>query len=241
MKNNKYEIYIATGYTLIMAIGMAVAYRIFGYSYSDINIVKVLVLFEVLMTMYAIFFYRKLYSGMAFKKIHINPLLVYYSLIMIFIFILYMVKKSYLENLSTITTILITTICIAVSEELVYRGILLNGFMKNNTKVKSIVYSAIFFSLLHAVNAFAGFSISSVLIQLLNTFIHGLAMGCLMVKTKNLFPFIIFHFIWDFVMLSSSFAKENAIVILIVLISDIIISFILLINMSKEKNLQDNE
>ena len=237
MKNNKQELKIALGYMLIMAVGMTVAYHVFGYSYSDIRLVKVLVIFEAAMTAYAFAFYRKMYSGTGFKKIRLNPVLIYYALMMSAVFLFYIIDRYYLENRELMVTIVIATVFIAVSEELIYRGIVLNGYLRNNSVIKSVFCSAVLFSLLHSVNIFAGFGVISVLTQLVNTFIHGMAMGCMMVKTKNLIPFMAFHFIWDLVMLSSSaFANENAIIVMLALVSDLVIATVM-ISSFKKKNL----
>lgn len=51
------------------------------------------------------------------------------------------------------------------------------------SEVKAVLYSAVLFSLLHSVNFLACFPVSSLFVQLVNTFIHVVAAGCLMVKT----------------------------------------------------------
>ena len=236
MKNKK-EIVIATGYTVIMAIAMATAYHIFGYKYTDVGINNVLVYFEAAMTCYALFVYMKFYKGKAYHKIRITPWLIVYSFIILVITVLFVLQKGYLENSNIFIKAFITTIFIAISEESIYRGIVLQGYLENNSKIKSIICSAVLFSLLHAVNVFAGFEISSVGIQLLNTFVHGMATGCLMVLTGNLIPFIVFHFIWDLVMLSSSFVLHNIAVLFIMLLTEAIFAVSLLrLIYKKEKN-----
>ncbi|WP_461815668.1 CPBP family intramembrane glutamic endopeptidase [Faecalimonas sp.] len=222
-----------------MAIAMVVAYHIFGYKYTDPGLKNVLIYFEAIMTCYAIFLYLKFYKGKAFKKMAVTPWLLVYSLFLTVILVLFIVQKGYLQNFDSFITTLITTIFIAISEEIVYRGIVLQGFFENNSKFKAIICSAILFSLLHFVNIFAGFTITSVILQLLNTFVHGVAIGCLMILTANIIPFIIFHFVWDFIMLSSSaFVQHNAWIIFIMLITDIIFAVVLLkLILNKKKEL----
>ena len=236
---NKREIFIAIGYTTIMAIAMAVAYHIFGYKYTDSELKNVLIYFEAIMTCYAVFLYLKFYKGKAFKKMAVTPWFLIYSSILAVILALFVLQNGYPQNASIFITTFITTIFIAVSEEIVYRGIVLQGFLENNSKFKAIICSAILFSLLHFVNIFAGFNITSVILQLLNTFVHGVAIGCLMVLTANIIPFIIFHFVWDFIMLSSSaFVQHNAWIIFIMLITDIIFEVVLLkLSLNKKKEL----
>ena len=233
MKNKK-EIVISVGYTAIMAAAMATAYHIFGYKYSDVGINNILVYFEAVMTSYALFLYMKFYKGKAYHKIRITPWLIAYSFIILVIAVLFVLQKGYLENSDIFIKAFITTIFIAISEESIYRGIVLQGFLENNSKTKAIIFSAILFALLHVVNVFAGFEVSSIGVQLLNTFVHGIAIGCLMVLTRNLIPFIVFHFIWDLVMLSSSFVEHNILIILIMLLTEAVFAVSLLRLIYKE-------
>ncbi|MFD3156834.1 CPBP family intramembrane glutamic endopeptidase [Haloimpatiens sp. FM7330] len=67
---------------------------------------------------------------------------------------------------------------------------------------KAIIISAVSFSLLHSVNIFGGNSVSSTIMQIIFTFIMGLCFAPLALKVKNLYPLIIFHWLWDFVLIA---------------------------------------
>jgi hypothetical protein len=77
-----------------------------------------------------------------------------------------------------------------VIEELIFRGVIMNGFMRNYPKFLSIFFSALLFALFH-LNPW----------QFPGTFVLGLLLGWLMVRTKNIFVCILGHAINNFLVL----------------------------------------
>lgn len=234
---NKKEVAIALGYTALMAIGMYVAYHVFGYKYEDKGIVNVLIYFEMIMSIYALTIYLKKYRGSSFKKIEIFPIFIIYSVLIILNAVLFIFHKAYLAYGDTLVTMFITTILIGFSEELIYRGIVLSGLLKNHSKIKAIVYSAILFSLLHAVNIFAAFPLSSVAFQMVNTFIHGVVAAYFAIKLKNIGPLIVYHCLWDLMMLSPVFVAKNVYIVLPVLIFEFVIFIAILWKFGVQKKI----
>lgn len=86
-------------------------------------------------------------------------------------------------NLS-IPNILIITIFAPLLEEILVRGLVLRGYLKNYTPNKAIIASAIFFGIIH-LNPW----------QFVAGFISGLVLGYLYYKTKSLTPSIFVHFV----------------------------------------------
>lgn len=86
---------------------------------------------------------------------------------------------------------LIKVVIIApIVEELIFRGVIMNGFMRNYPKFLAIFFSALLFALFH-LNPW----------QLPATFVLGLLLGWLMVRTHNILLCIIGHAINNFVVL----------------------------------------
>ena len=71
-----------------------------------------------------------------------------------------------------------------VLEELLFRGIILEGFLHNYSPKKAILWSALIFGIAHA-NP----------LQFLNAFFAGLFIGWIYFKTRSLIPGIMIHFI----------------------------------------------
>ena len=85
-----------------------------------------------------------------------------------------------------------------VTEELIFRGIIMHGLMRNYSKFTAIFVSALMFALFH-LNPW----------QFPATFILGLLLGLLMVRTRNIYLCILGHAINNgLVLISIQFAGE---------------------------------
>ncbi len=103
---------------------------------------------------------------------------------------------------------------VGVSEELMFRGIVvLHGALKDTSVIKSVIISAIVFSLLHSINVLGGNSLQEMIMQLGFTFVMGMFLGLIILKVNSLIPLIIFHWLWDFSLISSNIINsQNAII-----------------------------
>jgi uncharacterized protein len=81
---------------------------------------------------------------------------------------------------------------VAFSEELVFRGYILNNLLESMNKWVALVISATLFCIMHATNP----NINA--ISLINIFLAGLLIGINYIYTKNLWYGIFFHFSWNF-------------------------------------------
>lgn len=76
--------------------------------------------------------------------------------------------------------VLIGPIC----EEIVFRGIILEGLLKNYSHQKAVVFSAVIFGLIHLIP-----------IQVINAFFMGIVLGWIYLKTRSLWVCIALHVI----------------------------------------------
>jgi uncharacterized protein len=81
---------------------------------------------------------------------------------------------------------------IAFSEELIFRGFMLNQLIEIMSKYWALVISAFIFSLFHTFNP--NFSI----ISFVNIFLAGILLGLLFIHLKSLYAPIIQHFSWNY-------------------------------------------
>ena len=86
----------------------------------------------------------------------------------------------------------------AISEEVIYRGIVLNGLRNKFSDVKAVLLSGTMFSLMHGN-----------LQQLVYTFILGCVMGWIVVRTGSLISSILVHFINNFLVVTLSFIQNT--------------------------------
>lgn len=88
---------------------------------------------------------------------------------------------------SPIIMIIGAIIVAPIFEEILYRGIILEGLLLRNNPYISIVISSLMFSLMHGN-----------LVQIPNAFLGAIVIGVIYYKTKSLLPCIFAHFINNF-------------------------------------------
>ncbi len=164
----------------------------------------------------------------------------YISFILAFLPILGLSILSFAKSFSLTSHFLILiadVTLIGIAEEGMFRGLLLGALEKKFSPVQAIILSSSLFSLLHLLNILGGVTFSDVLNQMLSTFIMGLFLGCIYVDTKNIIFPIIFHSLWDYLILSDSIADFPFALILILSVSaiEVVISIILLLKFSKSR------
>lgn len=83
-------------------------------------------------------------------------------------------------------------ITVALMEELLVRGYVLNNLMSCMNKYSALIISAAIFSILHGAN------LNITLLSLINLFLAGTLLGLSYIYTKNLWLPIALHFSWNF-------------------------------------------
>lgn len=98
---------------------------------------------------------------------------------------------------SVIIFLAIYACLIAVAEESIFRGIILQTLLPKGVP-RAILLSTLIFALLHVGNLFAGLPWTYVLGQVLYTFGGGIAFAVMRVRTGSIWPAIILHGLTDF-------------------------------------------
>lgn len=94
--------------------------------------------------------------------------------------------------------LLIAAIGVAVNEEVLFRGILLRGFMKWGPWV-AIFVPSLLFALTHSTNVFVGGDVTFAIFQTIWTFSAGVMLAAMRLRNNSLYPVIVVHFILDIV------------------------------------------
>ncbi len=198
-------------YTLIIGVGMYTVYYINGVRYSNPKIVEIHWPFELVGSIFAIAVVVKFFSWkeVGFTKLNLKQALwlipIFGILVGIWAEMLSIISGDDIkpDQWRLFAMVGFTTLLVGFSEELVYRGIVLSAFLRENKPVAGILVSAITFSLLHSVNILAGLAFSEIITQIVITFLFGLLFGLLRIKIKNIIPLMIFHWLWDFALIGS--------------------------------------
>lgn len=214
-------------YTFIMAIGMFTSKNLYNISYGDEKFIGVLLPFLIVLLPFSIFNFSK-------HKKEIKNLSSRYKLFMILFIPIILVSTFTIiqkaEFSYSFFIPLIGTLLVGINEELVYRGIVFTNAVEEKGLIKGIFISAIAFSLLHAVNIFAGLTLLDVILQLATTFVAGLFFAASYRYTQNIWILAIFHFLWDYILFSGigkSYPNIN-IIMGVLFIIELIITFVLL-------------
>ncbi len=203
-KLEKQALFVALMYIGIMGIGMSVMHFGFKFSYDSPEMAKVLFFFEVIMTVFAFYAYKKLTLGKMFQKFQFTFWLVPIVLVVLGAFIVAVTQSDFSKNQFLILTVVVTTLLVGVSEELIFRGIVLPSFLEKRIVLIAVLISATAFSSLHAVNILGGLTFSDMLTQLCMTFFAGLFYALMALKIKNIIPLMILHWFWDMILIGTA-------------------------------------
>lgn len=207
-------------YTIIIGIGMYISYDIKGISYENPQIMNTLWWVEVILTLWTIFLTMKFFSWKEIGFVRLDKKQIWWfvpSLVIVFTMLIAQLYAFYTINLSAlqirqIGLIGFATLLVGFSEELMYRGIIFNTFLKTHSKLKTVLISAVAFSLLHSVNILGGLPLSTMLIQLLMTFVFGLFSALIFMRIKSILPLILFHWLWDFCLISNRIINGESLI-----------------------------
>jgi hypothetical protein len=107
--------------------------------------------------------------------------------------------------------IAVGVVLVGIAEELVARGVLVAGPQKAGwTAVGVFLLSSILFALLHAINGFVGLSWSGVGLQLVLSFLGGVAFYATLFSTGLLVVGMVLHAAWDFATLGLAATERTA-------------------------------
>ncbi|MEL6683658.1 MAG: type II CAAX endopeptidase family protein [Pseudomonadota bacterium] len=93
--------------------------------------------------------------------------------------------------------LVLVTLCIAFGEEVVFRGVLLRGALTRLAVPVAMLLSAVAFGGLHTVNALLGQDAGDTSLQVIFALLVGFFLAPLALRIGNLWPLIIWHWLWN--------------------------------------------
>ena len=102
-----------------------------------------------------------------------------------------------------------TMFLIGWTEELIFRGVILNLFLDRFSKTKGGILSAVIlsgciFGAVHLTNVFQGVTIQSAAVQAVTAGLLGVLLGAIYARSRNIWTVILFHAVVDFASLMGS-------------------------------------
>lgn len=100
---------------------------------------------------------------------------------------------------------------VAVSEELMFRGILLTALMTRFAIWPSVLMSSALFGIAHVFNSMGTGDLHGALIQAAAAFLQGIAYAAIRLRSRSVWPMVVVHGLWDFglVMIILSAARDG--------------------------------
>jgi len=109
---------------------------------------------------------------------------------------------------SVVVFILINTLLVGVSEELMFRGILFGASLTKFSIWKSIWIASIIFGVIHLSNGFLTGDFTAASVQAMQAIFAGVWFLAIRIRTGSIFPVIIIHGLWDFSIFIMSWGVE---------------------------------
>lgn len=94
--------------------------------------------------------------------------------------------------------ILVNTLFVGFSEELMLRGIVLQGFRHTVSIWPAVLLTSVAFGAMHSLNVFVTGDLWAALLQSCAAFLSGIIFIALRLRTGSLWPPILVHALWDF-------------------------------------------
>jgi membrane protease YdiL (CAAX protease family) len=104
---------------------------------------------------------------------------------------------------SVLAIIFINTALAGISEELATRGILYRGLRSTLPVWPSTLLSTLLFGVVHVLNGFATGDFAASPVQAVTAFMTGIAFMGIRIRTGSLYPAIVVHALWDFLLIAA--------------------------------------
>lgn len=112
-------------------------------------------------------------------------------------------------DMRTTAVIACNTTLVALSEELMFRSILLQGMLSRYALLPSVLASSAIFGVVHAVNGFSTGDVHAALWQSIAAALQGVAYAAIRVRTGSVWPMVVVHGLWDFSLMTSAISAAS--------------------------------
>lgn len=226
-------------YMMIMGVGLFICNRFLNTPYNSTEFSRKFLPFMIILAVLVLCYGIKNIKELTLRS-ESKPNYGFSALLFIPVvgFGLYSIVRGFSPDLAFVILIIDTTL-IGIAEEGMYRGILLGAMAKKMNSLLAILLSSALFCALHLLNVIGGLSVSELIGQLGSTFVMGVFLGAMYLDTRKiLFP-IIFHSLWDYILLSGSLEEVQIIPIVLigVYVLEVFISLIIIIKLLRNPKL----
>ncbi len=241
-KREKVALIATAVYMLIMTTGMIVLKNVYHLDYGTPQMVEVLIYFTFVAVTSSLIFYFIFFKGTAFKKVKFNLWILEFAIAALILAFLQIYFGNYKgKDMSLVWQIVATTFMVGIGEEMLFRGIIFNGFKEKRGVYPAILISAAIFGFLHITNIAGGAPIGATLKQMGSAGISGILFAWVFYKTKNIVPTMMYHWVWDMFLILGLYIPVSQTSILLTvqniftMVSSFTLLIIIIINIVKSK------
>jgi membrane protease YdiL (CAAX protease family) len=102
---------------------------------------------------------------------------------------------------ATLLVLAVNMLAVGLSEELMFRGVLLSGFLDRYTVRQAVFATSAIFGLVHALNAFTTGDVPDALWQSGGAFLQGVGYAAIRLRIRSVWPMAVVHGLWDFALM----------------------------------------
>ncbi len=100
------------------------------------------------------------------------------------------------KEFSTGFILILTALCVAINEELIFRGVIIKGLLRYGIVI-TLIAPSLLFGLIHLGNILGGGDVKFAIFQAVWAIAAGIGLTALRLRNGSLYPAIIFHFLID--------------------------------------------
>ena len=214
LDNKKRAIVSIIIYLLIMIIGVSINNNFFSSMENNSGELVSRSIIQLVSSAYIFYIIKKYYGwkDVGFGKLNFKSLIWFLPYVLILIPMGFKLVQSIYENSGSFSyetwlTIIITLVGTSLagfSEEVIFRGMILNSFKSDKSIIGAMIISSIGFSIAHITTIFMGKSLIEAIINVIYSSLLGFSFVALAIKLNNIWPVVIFHVIWNFILMASS-------------------------------------
>lgn len=142
----------------------------------------------------AAFLFR--WSDLHFGKAHSLLRVLWFPSIYLLLFALG-IGFTGMPAVSIVCFVVINTLMVGMSEEIMFRGVLFRAFEKAMPIWPAILLTSLLFGAVHALNGFITGDFGTAMVQSIAAAMSGLVFMAILLRTGSIWPAIIYHFLWD--------------------------------------------
>lgn len=213
LKNIKIAMRIIICYLLIMIIGLGITNSFLSTIKNGLGEMIGLSITQLLSSGYIIYMVKRFYgwNNVGFNKINIKNMIWFVPYILIIVAMMYTFIKGFYQNVTLIDksiwiVLIITfigTSAAGFSEEVIFRGMLLNMLKYKKSIIIPMIISSVGFSIIHITTMFMGISFIDAIVRVIHSSLLGFSFVAIAIKLNNIWPIIIFHVLWNFILMAS--------------------------------------